>query len=242
VKQKIGQYKMLIAIDCKDYPTPVDLNEVEQFVSLIKDIRANKGVMVAATGFTDSAKRYGENKGLNLYRLIDTEAHDWQTYVSIPVLCDFRRMQFQFVIPQFLARMDPREIILYDANCNTLGTAESLLLTRWNHGELPYELGEHRDIPVSKVPIKILFEGDFLDFNILANIVVRRRLFFGELPLTEVRGFADEYDGRLITRGFTTGWLNAAEVERDWRQLVSLDEIAIQPVFILTALDIARIP
>ena len=36
VKQKIGQYEMLIAIDCKDFTDPVDVNEVEKSIGLIK--------------------------------------------------------------------------------------------------------------------------------------------------------------------------------------------------------------
>ncbi len=241
VKQNIGQYEILIAIDCKDYKVPVDVKDIEEFIGLVKDIRANKGVMVAANGFTDTAKRIGGKAGLNLYRLIDTEAHDWQTYVSIPVICDFRRMRFQFIIPQFLASVDPREIVLYDSNHNRLGTTETLLLTRWNSGELPSELGEHKNITVSKVPTKVSYGGQFLEVNILANIMVKCRLFFGELPLIQVRGFADEYDGHIITRECTTGWLDVGEVERDWRQLASFDEIAIKPVIILTALDIFNI-
>ena len=242
VKQNIGQYEILIAIDCKDYKVPVDVKDIEEFIGLIKDIRANKGVMVAANGFTDTAKRIGGKAGLNLYRLIDTEAHDWQTYVSIPVICDFRRMRFQFIIPQFLASVNPREIVLYDSNHNRLGTIETLLLTRWNSGELISELGVHKNIPVSKVPTTISYGGEFLETTILVNIMVYRRFFFGELPLVQVRGFSDEHDGRLLTREFTTGWLNNAEVERDWRQLKSVDEIAVKPVFTLTALDLFDIP
>lgn len=242
VKQNIGQYEMLIAIDCKDYKVPVDVKDIEQFIGLVKDIKANKGVMVAANGFTDTAKRIGGKAGLNLYRLIDTEAHDWQTYVSIPVICDFRRIRFQFIIPQFLASVDPREIVLYDSNHNRLGTTEALLLTHWNSGELPSELGEHKNIPVSKVQTKVSYGGQFLEVNILANIMVKCRLFFGELPLVQVRGFADEYRGQLITSGFTTDWLDCAEVERNWRQLSDIDEIAVKPVFILTALDLFDIP
>jgi hypothetical protein len=242
VKQNIGQYEMLIAIECKDYKVPVDVKDIEEFTGLVKDIRANKGVMVAANGFTDTAKRIGGKAGLNLYRLIDTEAHDWQTYASIPVLCDFRRMQFQFIIPQFLASVNPREIVLYDSNHNRLGTTETLLLTRWNSGELPSELGVHHNIPVSKVPTTISHGGQFVDVNILANIMVKCRLFWGELPLIQVRGFADEYHGHIITRQCTTDWLDVTEVEKHWRQLENSEEVAIQPLITLTALDIADIP
>ena len=238
VKGKVGQYDMLIAIECKDYSVPVDVTEIEGFISKIKDIRANKGVMVAANGFSEVAKRLGDDAGLNLYRLVDTEGHDWQTYVSIPVICDFRRMKFQFLIPQFLALMDPREIVLYDYNHHRLGTTAALLQTRWNSGELPSELGEHKDIPVSKVPTTIFYNGNYLEVNILAIIMVYRRLFWGELPLTQTRGFVDESNGHLIAREVTTSWLNVAEVEKDWRQIESADEVAVKPKFEFVALDL----
>lgn len=243
IKQKVGQYDMLIAIECKDYQVPVDVKDIEEFIGLVKDIRANKGAMVAANGFTEAAKRIGEKAGLDLYRLVDTEAHDWQTYVSIPVLCDFRGIQqFQFSIPHILAFTDPKEIILYDSNHQRLGTTVVLLQTRWNSGELPSEPGDHRDIPLAKVPTTISYGSESLEANILAHIRVKRRLFFGQLPLIEARGFRDEYTGHLLTPGFTTDWLNAAEVERNWRQLESVDEIAVKPVLELLALDLFDIP
>lgn len=242
VKQKVGQYDILIAIDCKDYKSAVDVNEIEGFIGLIRDIRANKGVMVAANDFSETAKRVGEDAGLNLYRLVDTEAHDWQTYVSIPVICDFRRIQFQFIIPEYLASVDSREIFLYDYNNQCLGNIVSLLMTRWNSGELPSELGEHKNIPVVNVPTRILHRKEFLEATILANIMVSRRLFFGQLPLEQIRGLKDELTGQLLTSEFTTSWLSASEVEKSWRQITNIDEIAIRPVFELVALDLFDIP
>lgn len=246
VRQRIGQYNMLIAIDCKDYKRAVNINEVDQFIRLIEDIKANKGVMVAANGFSDTAKRVGAKAGLNLYRLIDTEAHDWQTYVSIPVICDFRRIQaYRFSIPDsaatFLPSMDPNEIVAHYRNYQQSITLINLLRAQWNSGKLPYEPGEHRNISLIRVTTGFT-RGEVFEADVLVDIIVERRLFFGELPLEHVRGFADEYNGQLLTREFTTGWLNVAEVERDWRQLESLDEIAVEPVFTLTALDLSDIP
>ena len=242
VKQKAGQYDILIAIDCKDYAIPVNVKHVEEFVGLIRDIQANKGAMVAANGFSDTAKRVGKRAALDLYRLVDAEAHDWQTYVSIPVLCDFRRMQFRFRVPNILPVMDPREIVIYDSNHQRLGTAAALLQARWNSGELPSGLGVHVEIPLARVPTTVLLEGQFVDVNILADIMVTRRLFLGQLPLEQIRGFRDEFTSQILTPGFTTGWLNNKEVEETWQQLETIDEIAIKPVFELVALDMFDIP
>jgi len=242
VKQKVGQYDMLIAIDCKDYKRAVNVKDVEQFIGLIKDIRANKGVMVAANGFSSTAKRIGEKAGLDLYRLFDAEAYDWKAYATIPVLCDFRGLQqFQFSIPNsvsmFVPSMDPNEIAVYDHNSPQAVTLTDVLRDQWNLGKLPYEPGEHRNIPLIRVTTGFT-RGKVFEAEILTHIRVKRRLFFGQLPLIQGKGFLDEYAGHLlIPGGFTTDWLNAADVERNWRKLESVDEIAVKPVLKLLALD-----
>jgi len=243
VKQRVGQYDILIAIDCKDYKRAVNLNEVEKFIGLITDIKANKGVMVAANGFSNTAKSVGEKAGLDLYRLIDTDTHDWQTYASIPVLCDFRgieKHQFIFHTSTANVKINPREaieIILYDVNCQPLGKVVNLLKARWNANELPSEPGEHRDIILTKAPTMILYDDKFFEVRVTANIIVKRRLFFGQLSLTQLKGFRDEKTGYTITRGFTTEGINFDEVERSWRRLRNEEEIAIEPLIKFQALD-----
>jgi hypothetical protein len=242
VKQKVGQYDILIAIDCKDYKVPVNVKRVEEFSGLIEDIQANKGAMVAANGFTETAKRIGEKAGLDLYRLVDAEAHDWQAYISIPVLCDFRRIQkYRFIIPNsvasFLPSMDPNEIVVYGLDYAQQVTIKDLIQIQWNSGKLPSEPGEHRSIPLTKV-ITSFTKDEVFEADIFADIVVERRYFFGQLPLIQGRGFVNEYTGGLLTPGFTTDWLDAAEVERSWRQLDSIDELAVNPVLRLVALDL----
>lgn len=246
VKGKVGQYEMLIVMDCKDYKVPVDVKDAESFIGLVNDVRAHKGVMVAANGFTETAKQLGEQAGLNLYRLIDTEAHDWQTYVSMPVVCDFRGIKsYQFILNTPLAHVisqkEPRgteQINVYDVDYQRLGNVLELLKARWNSNKLPSEVGEHRNLLLTTKSAKILHENKYFDVTVTANIIVERKLFFGELPLVDVKGLRDEYTGRLLTPGFTTGWLNLSDVERNWRRLHSGDEIAITPFFTLEALDI----
>lgn len=88
IRQKIGQYDMLIAIDCKDLAEPVDVKGVEEVIGLIQDVGANKGVIVSANGFTSTALTRGAKAGLDLLRLIDCGDHDWKAEVAIPFLCD----------------------------------------------------------------------------------------------------------------------------------------------------------
>jgi hypothetical protein len=41
VRQRVGQYEMLIVIDCKDYARPLDVKAVEEFHGLCDDVGAH---------------------------------------------------------------------------------------------------------------------------------------------------------------------------------------------------------
>ncbi|MFC1932361.1 restriction endonuclease [Chloroflexota bacterium] len=66
VKQKIGQYEMLIAIDCKDYRVPVDVKDTEEFIGLIKDIRANQRCYGSCQWLYGYSKTYWRESRLEL--------------------------------------------------------------------------------------------------------------------------------------------------------------------------------
>jgi hypothetical protein len=57
VQEKIGQYEIKIIVDCEDHKTPVDVKGVEEFDGLLKDVGAQRGVLVCPSGFTDTVKR-----------------------------------------------------------------------------------------------------------------------------------------------------------------------------------------
>lgn len=243
IRKQIGQYNLLIVIDCKDYRTPVDIQEVEAFSSKVKDIRANKGAMVASNGFTEGAVNAAKHYAIDLYRLIDADAHDWQTYVSIPILCDFRSMdKFQFTIPDYLHNKDPYTMMLYDINEHQIGNPVELLHRQWNAGRLPSQPGESEWFKLTQNHEKVHTVGKFIEADIGARIIVRSRLYFGQLQLIDVKGFRDETTGAILTKGFTTDWLDAKKVERDWREIASLNEVAVTPLLTLTALDVYDIP
>jgi len=243
VRQQIGQFNLLIAIECKDHKVPVDIEEVETFVNKVRDIRANKGAMVASNGFTDGAIKIGQRNGIDLYRLIDAEAHDWPTYVSIPVLCEFLSLdQFRFRVPNLLANRKPHTIMLYDVSEQQIGTMDAIIPKRWNAGQLPSQPGEHGWFRLIETPMLIQHDGKFIEVDIQAKIRVKNKLYFGYLPLIDIKGYRDEISGAIATRGFTTDWLNVKKVEQEWRELSRADEIAVTPLLTLTAIDVYELP
>lgn len=248
VRQQVGQFGILIILDCKDHKRPVDVKHIEEFIGLVGDVSANKGAMVSASGFTETAKTRAVNSGVDLYRLVDAEAHDWQTYVSIPVVCDFRslgmcRFKIKASEPtlQWLSRQDIKLLPLYNTNRVQLGTALSLLRAKWNKGEISSEPGSHTDVRlVEKALFVCVDDRQYEEVEISSDFNVIKKLYFGQLPLTSVKGFKDEVAGGLVLPGqseIVTDRIDFVEVERTWLKILSEDSLAVKPVMTVIAMD-----
>ena len=57
------------------------------------------------------------------------------------------------------------------------------------------------------------------------------------LPIKEISRFSDEIKGGIITREFTTDYIDPVKVEKEWQMIRSVKELAIKPIAILVAVD-----
>ncbi|MDD9981512.1 MAG: restriction endonuclease, partial [Gammaproteobacteria bacterium] len=244
VTQLVGQYEIRIIVECKDYARPVDVKGVETFYGLLDDVGAQKGVLVCPSGFTGTAKARAEGLQIDLYSPVDTEPHKWQAKVAVPALCDFRSAAMSFGIATsgpYPFRM-PYDFYqqnqLYDDEGNHRGTALENAVEKWNDGKYPTEVGEHRNLPVLDSVTANTDNGYGMivpaDFSV--SLVVRKELYFGQFPITELSGFKDELRGRIITNAFTVGLLSPEEVERQWKKTPDVDKAPVKPVVTLTGL------
>jgi hypothetical protein len=244
VRQLVGNYDILVVVDCKDYSIPVDVKDVESFIGLVKDVKANKGVIVAANGFTKTAKIRGEKSGLDLYTLLDTGEHDWQVLAFIPVLCHFvgpKKYSFSFSTNEEIIDFPfnkPQSLVLYDNNNKELGTVLDIMKMNWNNNKYPMEPGRYDNLELVNGITKVKSGNQFRELNAKLNLVIESRLYFGELPLKELSGFKDEITGRTITRGYITKDLDVEDVQKNWRRINSIEELAVKPLLTLEASDI----
>ncbi len=238
VRTKAGQYELFVAIDCKDYKSKVDVKAVEEFIGLVKDVGANKGAMIASKGFTEAAKTRARDAGIDIYVLIDAEAHEWQSYVTIPALVEDLtmasfRLSFSATGDMRIVPQDFRKMAIYRADGSVIGVVKDLLGQQWNQNVIPQEPGEYESIPLTDEVTYILTDGVYYRADVCASVKVVKTLYFGHLPLVEVQGFADETVGTLITRSFKTANLSFARMHQEWQIIQSLEELAVQPVLVL---------
>lgn len=245
IRDTIGQFQILVVIDCKDQKDPVDLPDVEKWIGLVQDIGANKGAIVSSSGFTSPAITKGKNTGLNLYKLIDVGEHEWQTFVSIPVLCDFRRIKncsFKFTTEpsynQYISKIiqsekDQRNIILYDKNNKEVGKIADFVNKKLEEFKTLTSPKQH-DVIFHNDPIMLRYKNFFFEIRIGAKYLAERELRLGFVPLEEFSGFNDVVTKSVVTDGFTTSSININEVQEKWQKIETLDNLAIRPIITLT--------
>jgi len=242
VREYIGQYEIKIIIDCKDYKTPADVKAVEEFYGLMDDVGAQKGVLVCPKGFTTTAKTRAEGYQVDLYSPVDTDAHKWTATVTIPAICDFRKVMMSFRMsgsapapmrfsPDFYSSQ-----MIFDSDAVTeLGFALDRATQKWNTRRFPVDIGEHKDLKVFDSPITLMDNGYGLKVpvEITVSTLVGRKLYFGQLPVPHMSGFKDELSGLVITNAFTVGILSAKEVARDWKLIEREEDAPLRPVITL---------
>jgi hypothetical protein len=64
-----GPHHYLTLIECKDHKSPVGVEHVDAFVTKARDAKANKAVMVSASGFQSGCVPVAQRHGVDLFRL-----------------------------------------------------------------------------------------------------------------------------------------------------------------------------
>jgi hypothetical protein len=201
--------------------------------------------MVSNSGFTEAAKNKARQKGIDLLSAVDAESKDWPVYVSIPTVCDFRSLKsFQISFrysgtsPFSMPNIDPRLIEVFSSSGVRIDYIGNLIKKAWNDGRFTCEPGEYEGLPIYDegmyMKIDAVLHGPV---DIRVSIWVQKKVYFGQWPLTEVKGFKDEISGSLITDSILTSFLDMREVEKTWQEIGSVDQLAVTPVLTLMAND-----
>jgi hypothetical protein len=245
IREQIGQYPILVVIDCKDYKEPVDVKAIEEFSTMVRDVRANKSAIVSSNGFTEAALNVAKTYGIDTFRLVDTESVDWKTYAAIPVLLErtfVRGFQMQFsgtgyvLIPS--STQELAELELQTAEGTKLGSTKNILHAMWNKEEIKHEPGVHYVTVGTEVFAE--YRGVRSKLNVSASVHVKREYYVGPLPI-HTKGFKDEQKDALIIRTVTTDAIEPKLIERGevpgWEKIDDPDKLSIRIVMKLAYSD-----
>ncbi len=245
IKRNIGQFGLMIVIDCKDYRRPVDVKEVDGFATVVNDICAHKGALVSSSGFTKGAIEQAKSYGIDTFRLVDTNSVDWKVYASIPVLLERSFIQGYRLalrgfssLPMEITNVDHRTLRVFDIGNNFIGRVQDIIANRWNNKEIKHAPGE-KTIEVGNVYLEV--NRQLVNLLLSINLMVAREYFLGDLPV-DVRGLKNEQTGGIVTKGFTTDFIKPFEIEqgkvKGWKKINNIDRLSVKPFFRMTYNDV----
>ena len=243
IRQHTGPYPILIIIQCRYYRNKIDLNDVEQFLGVVNDVRANAGVIVSNAGFTDGAIALAKNRSIQLCSVFDAENKDWSIWIKLPVICDFRApiMRARFkgkttrdVIDKLKSNLNDVEIVRSNGQTVTL---RQLFLEDWNSGKVKAETGEHEHKP-SDAGLRIRSaDGRLWSMDVTFDVEVRSRLFFGYVGLEKSAGIVNVTEHSYTTKEMILEWIDVVAVENEWQRIPTLEAAPQKPFMVLVALD-----
>ena len=244
IRYNIGQYSILVVADCKDWKNPVDIGNVGQFIDMVEDVGANKGALICNAGFTDGARNRATEKGIDLLKVIDTENPDIKLKINFPALFDSRciktfnfRLRLSAPTPFALPACDPRYVEIYKQDHSFNDILVNLLAKAWNSEKFPVEIGEHKDLKFIEEDAYTKVNNTFYGpVEITAGIVVKRKLFFGNIPLKKGQGFINEVTGSFSTKSIEFG-LDVVEIGKTWQEISDPSELAKRPTFTFHAIS-----
>lgn len=239
IRQNIGQMPMLVVMDCKDFKDTVDVKEMEAFAGAVRDVRADKGVMISSNGFTPAAINIARDHRIDTCRLIDTESIDWKAYVTVPVflrrtLVSSVSLELRNMLRVPMSAMYwpiSKGYRIFSENGDFLGTVRSLLASKWNNSEIEREPGTKEVLIGERVIWEVEEERILID--ILVHIVVERAYYLGQVPVS-LRGFEDwQKDKAIITKRIISQFIEPFKIEQGmiegWQKLENPDDLSIQP-------------
>ena len=112
-----------------------------------------------------------------------------------------------------------------DSDSRRLGPPFETAIENWNRGEYPSDPGRRENLPIYGRK-RVLIEngyGQLMPSELTVSVLVRQKLYFWHIPVTQLSGFRDELSGAV--NAFSIGLMDPNDVEANWTQISSIEEL-----------------
>jgi hypothetical protein len=237
IRSRVGSYPILVVVECKYHKTPVDVAHVGGFIGKMRDVRANKGVIISASGFTKAAINEAGKNDVDLRRLIDTESVEWGSDVSVPcllerVFMDTCSLRFEDFIELPIEHKKLLALELETEGGEKLGTITSILRRKWDSHEIPHAPGMHEVV----IGRKLYNDSSGIKQagGVVASVVVKQAYYSGLVPI-HFAGLLNVKSGGIVTRQLLTGTISPIDIEMgrvsSWKQIGDPSSLSAPPAF-----------
>lgn len=239
IRFNIAGHSILTVIQAKDYrKTTADINDVGEFASVIKDIRANKGILICRSGFTQGAMDLAKNLGIDLCNIHDAKSRDWSLEITLPILwIDLLPIvQFQIAVNfkegDSISKNPDHWTISTDKGETRLTLIDSFIKA-WNQGAIPRDVGVlHNLVDPNLIDPEILIEDingeiDWRSvFDLAVTYKVSQQSWLGSLSPEECRGVFN-YTNETFTVSYLDLGVIPTERDESWVKVDDPNQLAV---------------
>ncbi len=203
IRKTVAGHDLLVIVQAKKYARAADANVVGEFASVIRDVRASKGVLICSSGFTQGARNQAEKLGIDLCEAFDVTHHPWRETLTIPVIleqadvamhCDFSaRLEKGDQIPKMFSK-----VVLSPDGGKSRVDVFGTFVSRWNSGQIPQEEGRtHYIVTDQQLEVLVGPQSKWRPVQkFVLNYVVRKKRFFKHCQPSEYQGLHNLTAGR----------------------------------------------
>lgn len=238
IKANFEGFTSLVIVQARDWKTRADVNAVGEFASVVRDVRATKGILICKKGFTSTARTYARNIGIELLNIHDAQSRDWKLDIQIPIL--WIEQGPQAIVKMRFTLKKKTDILLDKRNAPMLSqdqgkTALDILSTiesRWNERSIPRTTGVLHTIDGPSPLYMRVRSSDaqtgWLQIQSMRVVYrVEQKTWLGYFEPNECRGILNYLDND----GFTVSYLPVGEIPAKrldtWNEIDDPDEVII---------------
>lgn len=220
IRSKIANHEILIIIQAKKTKKRADINVLGEFDSVIRDVRASKGVLICNAGFTKGSKEYAKKRKIDLCTAHDASIKEWQTEIQIPVLK--KSIKVSLTVQHHY--LPGKEVKIDGVTFPYPEIAVTEFLRKWENNELTKEEGTHY-IELDKKAFQ--FPNSIMSLKTGIEYKIEYRYHFKFFKPVDYRGIRD-----YISENFTPSFMEFKESipffnDGTWQYVPSLSEISI---------------
>jgi hypothetical protein len=236
LRSSVAGHDILVVVQARLLGRPADVNVVGEFASVVKDVRAAKGVLICSSGYTSTALEYGRNLNIDLCTAHDVRRREWALDIRLPILWVEYEGPVEIEMELVPDTVNDEEIRLFAGCQDWLTSTDSGLTTRklgdrlaeaWNAAATPRSPEATYEFQLAVPGLRVRLGPSYWcpALSLCCRCTMKRKTWLGTVPLSECRGILNRGTGRLRARVKLSDSDVPLHRDMSWPQTQDVDQI-----------------
>jgi hypothetical protein len=234
IRSKVADTEMLIIVQAKDYKHKADVNVVGTFIAVIRDVRAQKGILICNQGFTKAAIKYAQKERIELYSAHSALSKKWELEIKIPVIQSILQLNFsvnfKFVATESRSMKLIAPVIFSPDEGITTFSAMQYLFTKYS--DFKFDTSGKTFTQEFKYPdVKVALNPGWMSLQILniSYTVTKITRFINYYTPTEYRVLKNHINSKVTATHVNYDGLIDLLHSDNWVKITSNTQIPVNP-------------